>query len=128
MRYPCLANPNCLKTFDNGHALRAHVAGCEKAQEKLKAKADTEKLEHDIALSYSGIYGLHRNTYYPTAHHLDNTQKFQFKDRNNFIYSFDSSANPVKSVDPSLIRSTRKPVPSNLMNSTQIKQVLSYQQ
>ena len=55
MRYPCVGQPHCMKTFEYGHALRAHVASCIEAQKKLKEKSKVENLEQEIATEYNGI-------------------------------------------------------------------------
>jgi hypothetical protein len=55
MRYPCIGQPHCMKTFEYGHALRAHVASCLEAQKKLKEKSKVENLEQEIATEYNGI-------------------------------------------------------------------------
>ncbi len=84
MRYKCVGNPTCLKTFEYGHALRAHVAACEVAQKILKAKSEVERLEHEINVEYPGINGLHRNPHFPGSYNLDQTLRFNFKDRFKF--------------------------------------------
>lgn len=81
MRYKCVGYPHCLKTFEYGHALRAHIAACETAQKVLKAKSAVERLENDISLEYPGIHGLHLNQHYPISHGLDRTSKAHFVDR-----------------------------------------------
>jgi hypothetical protein len=127
MKYKCLGSPLCLKTFDSGHTLKAHLSSCDKAQNFLKNQNDKEKLEHNIAVEYAGIYGLHRNTYFPSAHHIDQTNKFHFKDKANFIYSYTSSSsnlnsNEIKSSQS--IRPIRKLIKTNLMDSTQTKTIM----
>ena len=142
MRYMCVGSPHCMKTFEYGHALRAHVGACQHAQKVLRERATTEKLEHDISVNYPGVHGLHRNPYYPTHHHLDKTVRFQFADR----YKFGSSKN-LPPMTATTSRSTndlgesingnvnqkqpfvrlRKPIESNVHSSTQVKKLLSYE-
>jgi hypothetical protein len=118
MKYKCIGNPQCLKIFDSGERLRAHIASCDVAQKILRAQAEVEKLEHDINVEYPGIYGLHRNTFYPTAHHLDQTNRYNFVDKYKF-----GSKNP--RTDNTTGR-MRKMVDSkhDLMNSSQVKSSL----
>lgn len=118
MKYKCIANPHCLKTFDFGHALRAHIASCENAQRILQSKADIDKLETQIALDYPGIYGLHRNTYFPTAHGLDETKKFYFTDK----YRFTPNDGKLKAE----YKPHKKSVRSNIFESTQVKSALTF--
>lgn len=132
MRYKCIGSPHCLKTFEYGHALRAHTAACDKAQKILKSRANVEKMEYEIAVAYPGITGLHRNPYYPTAHHVDQTMKFEFADRTKFRYpptgtvvkeSVDTNAVAKASSSP---RRIRKAVNSSVHSSNQVKMALSY--
>ena len=118
MKYKCIGNPHCLKTFESGTPLRAHIAACEVAQKILRAQAEVEKLEHEINVEYPGIYGLHRNTYYPTAHHLDKTNRYNFTDKHKFGAKTSENLNPTgrmrKTVDAKL----------DLMSSSQVKSLL----
>jgi hypothetical protein len=118
MRYKCIANPHCLKTFDYGHALRAHLASCEHAQKMLRSRAEVERMEAELALEYPGMYGLHRNTYYPTAHGLDKTSKFYFTDK----YKFTPNQDKLKAA----YTRQKKGITSNLFDSTQVKSSLTY--
>ena len=124
MRYKCVGSPYCLKTFEFGHALRAHVGSCVEAQKKLKAQASVEKLEHEINVDYSGIHGFHTNPYFPTRHKMDHTEKFQFKDR----FRFNGNSNkPEDFNNQSSLRPMLKPAETSLMNSVQVKNLLNYQ-
>ncbi|CAF0933500.1 unnamed protein product [Brachionus calyciflorus] len=113
MRYKCIGSPHCMKTFEYGHALRAHISACDKAQKILKSKAEIDRLEQNISLDYPGIYGLHRNPHYPTAHHVDETLKFEFVDKNKFTSNSSSEKVPKAIKDP------------YLMTSNNIKKILS---
>lgn len=117
MRYKCIANPHCLKTFEYGHALRAHLASCDLAQKQLRSRADVEKLENDISLEYAGIYGLHRNPYYPTSHHLDKTSKLFYADKHRFTSNPTLAATYKKQKKASL--------GTNMFSSAQVKNCLT---
>lgn len=119
MKYKCIGNPHCLKIFDSGVPLRAHIASCDAAQKILRAQAEVEKLENEINVEYPGIYGLHRNTFFPTAHHIDLTNKYNFSDRYKFGSKNPQTNNPNGRI--------RKAVDSkfNQMNSSQVKNVLT---
>ncbi|CAF0721668.1 unnamed protein product [Didymodactylos carnosus] len=80
MRYPCISFPLCLKTFDNGYVLRAHLLGCEHAQEKLQKEADVQLVEYSIKYNYD-VTGIKTNKYYPTYATLDHSNKFYIKDK-----------------------------------------------
>lgn len=121
MRYKCVANPQCLKTFEYGHALRAHIATCHEAQKILKEKAKVEKLEHDISVEYTGIHGLHANTFYPTNHDTDKTNKYQFKDRFKFLGSGNENHN-----NQEVLRPKRSKTVFNLHKSQQVASAMSY--
>jgi hypothetical protein len=54
MRYKCVGSPQCMKTFEYGHALRAHIGACSEAQKILKSKNQIEKLEYEIGVEYAG--------------------------------------------------------------------------
>lgn len=118
MKYKCVASPHCMKTFEYGHALRAHIASCESAQKILQAKADVEKLENEIALDYPGIFGLHRNPYYPTAHGLDKSSKFFFTDKYRFT--------PNDGKLTACYKRQKKGIASNIFESVQVKKALTY--
>ncbi|RNA17131.1 hypothetical protein BpHYR1_034557 [Brachionus plicatilis] len=113
MRYKCIGSPDCMKSFEYGHALRAHIAACDKAQKILKSQAEIEKVEKNINLEYPGIYGLHRNPHYPTSHHLDQTLRYDFADKNRF--------SPKESQEKAL-KPIRNPY---LMTSNQMKKILA---
>lgn len=115
MRYKCIGSPDCMKSFEYGHALRAHIAACDKAQKILKSQSDTEKLEQNINLEYPGIFGLHRNPHYPTSHHIDQTLRFEFSDKNRF--------GPKESQEK-VPKNSRNPY---LMTSNQVKKILAYE-
>lgn len=120
MRYKCIGNPHCLKTFEHGPSLRAHIASCETAQKMLKSKSAVEKLEHDVGVNYSGIYGLHANPHYPIAHNLDKTIRFHFTDKHKF--------NSLKKPEDNVPKRLRKSVESTVHSSSQVKNLLNYQQ
>ncbi len=124
MRYKCIGNPQCLKTFEHGHALRAHIGACIEAQRILKLKDKIEKLEQNIGVDYSGIHGLHTNTYYPTSHDTDQTNKFQFKDR--FKFSGSTSKTDLYNNQEQL-RPQRMKTVLNLHKSNQVQQVLTFE-
>ena len=124
MRYKCSASPYCLKTFEYGHALRAHVASCIEAQKRLKSEANVQKLENDIAYDNSVIQGFHTNPYFPTHHNSEKTEKFQFKDK----YRFNGmSEKPEDFNNQDVIRPLRKSVPTSVMHENQVKSLLNYQ-
>ena len=128
MRYKCVGNPICLKTFEYGHALRAHIASCETAQKILKSKADIERLEHEINVEYPGINGLHRNQHYPTSYHLDQTMKFNFKDEYKFGHKnppIQSSSSTESSKPRRIIKEVKN---ANGQNSDRVKLAFSYQE
>ena len=136
MRYKCIGSPHCLKTFEYGHALRAHTAACDKAQTILKSRASVEKMEYEISVAYHGITGLHRNPYYPTAHHVDQSMKFEFADRTKFRYpptgssssvDADAARKAAATAANSSPRRIRKAVNSTVHSSNQVKMALSYQ-
>lgn len=80
MRYKCLGFPICLKTFENGHVLRAHQLTCEQALPKVSA--DLERREHARAIKFDyPIKGRKGEKRYITYAGLDNTQKFLVRDR-----------------------------------------------
>jgi hypothetical protein len=125
MRYKCVGNPICLKTFEYGHALRAHIAACETAQKILKSKSDIERLEHEINVEYPGINGLHRNQHYPTSYSLDQTLKLNFRDEYKFgnkNLPLQTSSEPIK--PKRMIKEVKN---ANGQNSDQIKLTLTYQ-
>ena len=123
MRYKCVANPQCLKTFEQGHALRAHIAACVEAQKILKLKQKIEKLEQNIGQEYSGMHGLHANTFYPTTHDTDQSNKYQFKDR----FRFNGMSDKPESFNNQLImRPQRAKTELNLRRSTQVQSALQY--
>jgi len=126
MKYKCIGNPKCLKSFEFGPALKAHIASCEIAQRVLRNKEEINQLEHQIGFDYPGIYGLHMNPYYPTHHHLDKTLKLNFADRFKDLQSpsdhtASSSDQPLK-LGPMRLR---KPTTnSNMHGSSQVKSLL----
>lgn len=125
MRYPCIGSPHCMKTFEYGHALRAHVASCVEAQKKLKSKSKVDNLENEIANEYNGIVGLHCNKYFPIFHHLDVCEKYQFKDR----FRFNGKSNKPESFNnKDVLRPIRMAITNTQRNSAQMHQALSYQQ
>jgi hypothetical protein len=80
MRYPCLGSPVCLKTFENGHVLRAHQLSCEHAINKLNKQ--NQRQEHARTIQYDYyINGMKGNKRYPMCAGLDKTQKFLIRDR-----------------------------------------------
>jgi len=80
MRYPCIGFPICLKTFENGHVLRAHQLSCEHAINKLNNQ--TKRKEHARTIQYDyTINGMKGNKRYPKCTGLDNTQKLLIRDR-----------------------------------------------
>jgi hypothetical protein len=126
MKYKCIGNPKCLKSFEFGPALRAHIASCEIAQRVLRNKEEINKLEHQISYDYPGIYGLHMNPYYPTHHHLDKTLRFNFVDRFKDYQKSDNVASSL-SEQPSKFgpRRLRKAASnSNMHGSSQVKSLL----
>jgi hypothetical protein len=124
MRYKCVANPMCLKTFEYGHALRAHIATCHEAQKILRKQAQIDKLEHEISVEYPGIHGLHTNTFYPINHNTDKSNKYQFKDR--FLFNASSNPSETKSKSNQQIRPIRAKTVHNLHQSAQVYSALSY--
>jgi hypothetical protein len=80
MRYPCIAFPVCLKTFENGHVLRAHQLSCEHAINKLNNQIQRQQHAQTIQYDYN-INGMKGNKRYPTFTGLDQTQKFLIRDR-----------------------------------------------
>lgn len=125
MRYPCIGNPHCLKTFEYGHALRAHIASCVEAQKKLKQKSKVENMENEVANEYNGIVGLHCNKYFPVFHHVDASMKYQFKDRFKLSGRTDR---PESFNNKEILRPLRMAVKSNVHSSLQVHQAMSYQQ
>jgi hypothetical protein len=134
MKYKCVGSPECLKTFEYGHALRAHVASCQRAQSILQKQARTAKIEHDVAVDYFGIYGLHRNPYYPTSHHIDQTMKFVFAptDKQTTVGASQedgpSKSSGVSSSSLNQHRRVLKHVNSNVMSSTQVGQIMVHKE
>jgi hypothetical protein len=131
MKYKCIANPTCLRTFEYGQSLRAHTDSCTAAQNLIKSQNEIKTLEYNIALNYSGIKGLHANNYYPIFHHLDKTNKFEFKDRNQFNGSSVNKATTttttiVDSTNKRPMRHIRKQFGSRNQNSTQVQNSLKY--
>lgn len=104
-----------MKSFEYGHALRAHIAACDKAQKILKSQADIDKLEQSIRIEYTGIYGLHRNPHFPTSHHLDQTLRFEFTDKNRFS---------LKELQEKVLKPVRNPY---LMTSNEVKKIFAYE-
>jgi hypothetical protein len=126
MRYKCIGSPDCMKTFEFGHALRAHIASCESAQRLLKKEADIKKLEYHVGIDYSGIFGIKGNKYYPTFTSLDTTLRFNFIDRFRFT-PLESKYSPTDSSSATSMRATRrmlKASSSHLMGSAQMRQLL----
>ena len=115
MKLKCIGNPHCMKTFEYGHALRAHLAACDEAQKILQAQSNVEKLENDIKLNYPGIKGLHRNPHYPIAHHIDETLKFKFADAHKFNYVNDGAVKRMRKANAE----------SHMYDSTQIKRAMT---
>lgn len=115
MKYKCIGSPDCMKSFEYGHALRAHIAACDKAQKILKFQADIDKLEQSIKIGYPGIHGLHRNPHFPTSHHLDQTLRFEFADKNRFT---------PKELQDRVLKQVRNPY---LMTSNEVKKIFAYE-
>lgn len=130
MRYKCIGSPDCMKTFEFGHALRAHIASCEAAQKIIKRNDDIKKLEYHVGIEYTGIYGTKVNTFFPAFSSLDQTRRFNFVDRFRFT-PLESKYCPTI-IESSSAKSTRltrsllKPVSSSIMNSTQVQQALQH--
>lgn len=80
MRYPCIGSPFCLRSFENGHVLRAHQLSCQHAQTKLTKTKEREEHARSIKFDYNNR-GIKGNQFYPTFAGLDNQQKFQVRDR-----------------------------------------------
>lgn len=92
MRYSCVGSPLCLKTFENGHVLRAHELSCEHAINKLNKQ--NQRKEHARVIQYDyRINGMKGNKHYPMCAGLDNTQKFLVRDR----YQLGGNNNPQES-------------------------------
>ena len=123
MRYKCVGSPQCMKTFEHGHALRAHIGACVEAQKILKSRGQTEKLEHEVGVEYAGIQGLHTNTYYPIACDTDQTNKYQFKDRFRFN---GVSSKPETFNNQDMLRPQRMKTMFNLQRSSQVQQALNF--
>jgi len=111
-----------LKTFEYGHALRAHVSTCHEAQKIILKQTKIEQLEHEISVEYPGIHGLHTNTFYPTNHDTDKSNKYQFKDR----FRFSNDLKDSKNKNNQIIRPIRAKTVHNLHESKQIYTALSY--
>lgn len=80
MRYPCVGSPFCLRSFENGHVLRAHQLSCQHAQTKLNKAQQRDEHARSIQYDYN-IRGIKANQFYPTFTGLDNQQKLQIRDR-----------------------------------------------
>ncbi|CAF0973316.1 unnamed protein product [Didymodactylos carnosus] len=80
MRHPCIGFPLCLKTFDNGYVLRAHLVGCERAQKKIQKEMAVREVEYSIKFDYN-LSGIKTNKYYPGNATLDHSNKFLIKDK-----------------------------------------------
>ena len=127
MRYKCVGSPDCMKTFEFGHALRAHIASCESAQKILRHKADIQKLEYEIAIDHPALHGIKGNKYYPTFASLDQSLKFNFADRFRFTpleakYYTPGSDKMVPQ------RRILRAVSSNVLNSAQVKRIMEHPQ
>ncbi len=122
MRYKCVSHPKCLKIFDNGTSLRAHLTTCSEAQKILKQQEKLEKFEQHIGVEYPGIHGLHANTFFPTTHDTDRSNKYQFKDR--FRFNGKTSI-PDSFNNQSVMRPQRAKTQINLHKSHQVKSALS---
>ena len=126
MRYKCIASPDCMKTFEYGHALRAHVASCDWAKKILKQRADIERIEFSIGIDSPSINGIKGNKYFPCFYSLDRTLKYNFKDRFRFgpleSEYYANDATPL----PKMPRRVIKAVSSNVLSSTQIKTVMQH--
>jgi hypothetical protein len=126
MRYKCIGNPDCMKTFEFGHTLRAHIASCESAQKILKTESDIKKLEYHIGIDYSGIFGIKGNKFFPNHTSLDTTMKFNFLDRFKFS-PLESKYCPTDSTSACSTRRLLKPSNTHLMGSAQIRHLLHYE-
>ena len=127
MRYKCIGSPDCMKTFEFGHALRAHIASCEAAQKLLKKQTDIKKLEYHVGIDYAGIFGIKGNKYFPTFTSLDTTMRFNFIDRFRFTPSETKYAPTSSSSSATSTRRMLKGSDSNLMGSAQMRQLLHYE-
>ncbi|UJR16413.1 hypothetical protein I4U23_003315 [Adineta vaga] len=80
MRYKCVGFPICIRSFENGHVLRAHQLSCEHASMKLNANIQREQHAQSIKYGYP-MNGRKGEKRYITYAGLDNTQKFLIRDR-----------------------------------------------
>lgn len=122
MRYKCIGHPKCLKIFENGPSLKAHLTTCNEAQKLIKAQEKLEKLEQHISVEYPGIHGLHANTFFPTTHDTDHSNKYQFKDR--FRFNGKTSL-PDSYNNQTSVRHHRAKTQINLQKSHQVASALS---
>ena len=115
-----------MKTFEYGHALRAHINACDHAQKILKKNEDIKNLEYHIGIDYHGIFGMKGNKFYPTFASLDRSLKFNFKDRFHFS-PLESKYCPTilenNSKSAPMQRRLLKGVSSNVLSSAQVKKV-----
>lgn len=124
MRYKCLASPDCMKTFEYGHALRAHIASCESAKKIMKKQDDINRLEYHIGIETPAINGIKMNKYFPSYYALDQTLKYDFKDR----FSFGPLEKQLTSMELRLPRRVIKSVSSNVLDSSQIRTIMNHPQ
>ena len=80
MRYPCAGFPACVRSFGNGHVLRAHQLSCQFAQKKLVHEHRREEHARQLEFDYR-IRGMKANQYYPTCSGLDHREKFLSRDQ-----------------------------------------------
>ncbi|CAF0837195.1 unnamed protein product [Rotaria sp. Silwood1] len=92
MRYPCIGFPTCLKSFDNGHVLRAHHLSCEHALKKINNENQQQENIQNIHNNHlNNRSKANKNSQKFTG--LDNTQKFLIRDR----YQLGGNNNPKES-------------------------------
>ncbi len=129
MKWKCIGNPECLKSFEYGHALKAHVAACETAQKILKHEAAIKKLEFSIGIDYPGITGIKGNRHFPTFTSLDQRLKIDnCSDRFKYTPLEDRYAKSSSSSSSAPIKSRRilKAVSSNVLDSAQVRRIMEH--